>query len=155
MNKVIKINLALLFGLIVILGLTILVVPLLSRKTLELKPIAVFHDDITPHGSFYPLSYKFLHSDHDIDAYFSYGDKAAKLRSLNLDFSNYTFLVSFGKRVLKAYHSPFAADPTPRYARKWNSWFVTIVYEDVSVDDQVYIYRTNKNQKLRGYEGPG
>jgi hypothetical protein len=127
---------------------------MLSREILDIEFFTAIQDDHST-CDFYPLSYKFLHSRHDIDAYFYYGNMNGKLKAICFDFSNYTYIVSFGRRISKAYYDPLAVDPTPKYARKWNTRFITVFYENMPANDYIYLYKTRKNPKLRGYEGPG
>lgn len=109
---------------------------------------------------FYPNGYEFFHSKKELDNYINRNERTKSLgkrmKGLDFDFNNYSYSVFYGRKIKLIYHSyksTFLDDLSPSYAKPKGKIVVFVEYESDNKEKGVFIYKTKKNSKLRGFYG--
>ncbi len=144
--------------LLVIIGMLILLTYVFFRK--NYLQCDLFYEIPNSDKDFYPNGYEFFHSKKEIDNYINRNkrtkDLREKLQMLDFDFKNYSYCVFYGRKAKKIYHSyktTLLDDLSPSYAKPNGKTLVFVEYEDDDKGKGVFIYKTKKNIKLRGFYG--
>lgn len=110
--------------------------------------------------NFYPNGYEFFHSKKEIENYLGRNKRTKDLRekfqTLDFDFNNYSYGIFYGRKVKSIYYSyksTFLNDLSPSYAKPKGKVIVFIEYESSNKEKGVFIYKTKRNDKLRGFYG--
>lgn len=113
----------------------------------------------------YPLAYEFFHSQIAYETFFERNSNTKILKnnfpkSSDLDFTNYSYCVFFGKGLEDLYFSyktTYLDDPSPSYAscRSKGKKFVVAIYNETSENSEkgIFLYKITKDERLSGVDG--
>ena len=108
---------------------------------------------------FRPLGYEFFHTKQELESYFRRNDRTKelkeKLSDIAFDFDQYSYCIFYGREVTSmsySYKTTYVDDITPTYARPKGKVPVFVTYnEDSNSRKGVFLYKVNKDNKLRGF----
>ena len=109
--------------------------------------------------AFYPDAYVVIKSEAIKKDFFSTNQETKRLASLcidKIDVRKYGYVVVYGKKVKRMYYSyktTFCDDKSASYIKRWGADVIFIEYEDAPAEGSTFIYRIDKNEKLRGFYG--
>ncbi len=110
--------------------------------------------------TFYPLGFTFFHSEMDFKNYCK-NAKDIKFQlpdTIPFDFKNYSYLIVYGRKVTKMYHSMksnYWDEPLPGYVCRKSASIrhVFISYEEDSIAHSkgVFLYKVEKDERLSNF----
>ena len=113
---------------------------------------------ITGEYNFYPYGFALIQNDSDLEYYKMCLDSIIFNTIDNLDFTNYSYLITFGNRVEKlsySWYDTFLYDVSPSYCKVWKTGnellivdYPNFAHREISIEDaalmgtdSIYIYR--------------
>ena len=113
-----------------------------------------------PSNVFYPDAYKFFHSKNEIDRFLELNQTTKSYKNYinktEFDFNNFSYFIVYGREVKNIYYShksTFFDDKSESYARPKGKIPVFINYKNERSRNGVFIYRIEKDNRLRGFYG--
>jgi hypothetical protein len=113
-----------------------------------------------PSNDFYPDAYEFFHSKKEIDNFLARTQETRSYKNhinkVKFNFNNFSYFVVYGREVKEIYYSyksTFFDDMSPTYARPKGKIPVFINYKNKGSRNGVFIYRIERDNRLRGFYG--
>ena len=140
------------------------------RYSVKFEEIGRVKTSITGEYNFYPYGFALIHNDSDLEYYKMCLDSIIFNTIDNLDFTNYSYLITFGNRVEKlsySWYDTFLYDVSPSYCKVWKTGnellivnYPNFAHREISIEDaalmgtdSIYIYRLPHLPFLRGIQG--
>lgn len=140
------------------------------RHSVKFEELGRVKTAITGEYNFYPYGFALIHNDSDLEYYKMCLDSIIFNTIDNLDFTNYSYLITFGNRVEKlsySWYETFLYDVSPSYCKVWKTGnellivdYPNFAHREISIEDaalmgtdSIYIYRLPHLPFLRGIQG--
>lgn len=152
------------------LVVTLLCGVIFYRYSVKFEELGRVKTSITGEYNFYPYSFALIHNDSDLEYYKMCLDSIIFNAIDNLDFTNYSYLITFGNRAEKlsySWYDTFRYDVSPSYCKVWKTGnellivdYPNFAHREMSIEDaalmgtdSIYIYRLPHLPFLRGIQG--
>ncbi|TPD73741.1 hypothetical protein [Flavobacterium microcysteis] len=113
-----------------------------------------------PDNTFRPDGYEFFHSKNEIDRYLELNQTTKSYKNYinktDFNFNNFSYFIVYGREVKNIYYSyksTFFDDKSESYARPNGKIPVFINYKNEGSRNGVFIYRIERDDRLRGFYG--
>ena len=140
------------------------------RHIVKFEELGRVKTAITGEYNFYPYGFALIHNDSDLEYYKMCLDSIIFNTIDNLNFTNYSYLITFGNRVEKlsySWYDTFLYDVSPSYCKVWKTGnellivdYPNFAHREISIEDaalmgtdSIYIYRLPHLPFLRGIQG--
>lgn len=140
------------------------------RHIVKFEELGRVKTAITGEYNFYPYGFALIHNDSDLEYYKMCLDSKILNTINNHDFTNYSYLITFGNRVEKlsySWYDTFRYDVSPSYCKVWKTGnellivdYPNFAHREMSIEDaalmgtdSIYIYRLPHLPFLRGIQG--
>ena len=140
------------------------------RHSVKFEELGRVKTSITGEYNFYPYGFALIHNNSDLEYYKMCLDSIIFNTIDNLDFTNSSYLITFGNRVEKlsySWYDTFLYDVSPSYCKVWKTGnellivdYPNFAHREISIEDaalmgtdSIYIYRLPHLPFLRGIQG--
>ena len=140
------------------------------RHSVKFEVLGRVKTAITSEYNFYPYGFALIHNESNLEYYKMCPDSTTVNTINNHDFTNYSYLITFGNRVEKlsySWYDTFLYDVSPSYCKVWKTGnelliidYPNFAHREMSIEDaalmgtdSIYIYRLPHLPFLKGIQG--